>query len=101
MWPEEADALHASGRSLTELRTVGPFTAHFIAQWRRQMPDPPTPPPLREGFVTYAHARTVVDANPEWRAVARADHQMHTDETDGSSTIEEMAIAAASPRPRP
>jgi histidinol phosphatase-like PHP family hydrolase len=96
MWPEEADALQASGRSLTELRSVGPFTAHFIAQWLREMPDPPTPPPLREGFITYAHARTVVDANPEWRAVARADHQMHTDETDGSSTIEEMAEAAAS-----
>ncbi|MDQ2912428.1 MAG: PHP domain-containing protein, partial [Chloroflexota bacterium] len=61
----------------------------------REPPDPPTPPPLRDGFITYAHARTVVEAHPEWRAVARADHQMHSDETDGSSTIEEMAEAAA------
>jgi histidinol phosphatase-like PHP family hydrolase len=96
MWPDEAAALQESGRSLTELRSVGPFVAHFIAQWLRDMPDPPTPPPLRDGFITYAYARTVVDANPEWRAVARADHQMHTDETDGSSTIEEMAEAATS-----
>ena len=96
MWPEEATAVLESGRSLTELRSVGPFTAHFIAEWLRVSPDPPTPPPLRDGFITYAYARTVVDAHPEWRAVARADHQMHTDETDGSSTIEEMAEAAAS-----
>jgi DNA polymerase (family X) len=95
MWPEEAAAIQESGRSLTELRSVGPFTAHFIAESLRKPPDPPTPPPLRDGFITYAHARTVVDAHPEWRDVARADHQMHTDETDGSSTIEEMAEAAA------
>jgi DNA polymerase (family 10) len=95
MWPEEAAALVESGRSLTELRSVGPFTAHFIAGWLREPPDPPIPVPLRDGFITYARARTIVAAHPEWDAVARADHQMHTDETDGSSTIEEMAAAAA------
>jgi histidinol phosphatase-like PHP family hydrolase len=95
MWPEEAAAIRQSGRDLTELRSVGPFIGHFIAQWLREQPDPPTPPPLRDGFITYAYARSVVDAHPEWRAVARADHQMHTEETDGSSTIEEMAEAAA------
>src|SRR3989442_10152409 len=95
MWAEEAAAVQESGRSLTELRSVGPFTAHFIAQWLREPPDPPTSPQLRDGFITYAYARTVVDAHPEWRDVARADHQMHTDETDGSSTIEDMAEAAA------
>lgn len=95
MWPEEASAVQESGRGLTELRSVGPFTAHFIARWLREPPDPPKPPPMRDGFMTYAHARAVVEAHPEWRAVARADHQMHTDETDGASTIEEMAEAAA------
>jgi len=95
MWTEEAAAIQESGRGLTELRSVGPFTAHFISGWLRDAPDPPVPPPLRDGFITYAHARSVVDAHPEWRDVARADHQMHTDESDGSSTIEEMAAAAA------
>jgi histidinol phosphatase-like PHP family hydrolase len=95
MWPEEAAAMRDSGRSMTELRSVGPFTGHFISQWLHERPDPPKPPPLRDGFITYAHARSVVEAHPEWRAVARADHQMHTEETDGSSTIEEMAEAAA------
>jgi histidinol phosphatase-like PHP family hydrolase len=96
MWPEEAAAVQESGRSLTELRSIGPFTAHFIGAWLRDRSDPPAPPPLRDGFITYAHARSVVEAHPDWRAVARADHQMHTDETDGTSTIEEMAEAAAS-----
>jgi histidinol phosphatase-like PHP family hydrolase len=95
MWPEEASAVQESGRSLTELRSIGPFTAHFIAEWLRNSPDPPQPPPLRDGFISYAQARTVVAAHPEWHAVGRADHQMHTEETDGSSTIPEMAEAAA------
>jgi histidinol phosphatase-like PHP family hydrolase len=95
MWPEEATAVQQSDRSLTELHSVGPFTAHFIAEWLRAAPDPPVPPPLRNGFITYAQARTVLEAHPEWRDAARADHQMHTDETDGTSTIEEMAVAAA------
>src|SRR5437879_1648810 len=94
MWPEEASAVQESGRRLTELRSVGPFTAHFIAEWLRAAPEPPVPPPLRHGFITYAQARVVLEAHPEWREAARADHQMHTDETDGSSTIEEMAAAA-------
>src|SRR5438105_11404170 len=95
MWPEEASAVQESGRRLTELRSVGPFTAHFLAEWLRAAPDPPLPPPLRDGFITYAQARAVLEAHPEWREAARADHQMHTDETDGSSTIDEMAVAAA------
>ena len=94
MWPEEAAALRESGRSLTELRSVGAFTARFVSEWLRDPPDPPVPPPLRDGFITYAYARSVVAAHPEWQAATRADHQMHTDETDGSSTIEEMADAA-------
>jgi DNA polymerase (family 10) len=95
MWPDEAAELQESGRSLTELRSVGPFTAHFVSEWLRDPPDRPVPPPLRDGFITYAHARGVIAAHPEWSAVAHADHQMHTDETDGNSTIEEMAQAAA------
>ena len=95
MWPEEASALQASGGKLTELRSVGPFTARFISDWLRDRPDPPAPPPMRDGFITYAYARSVVAEHPDWHAARRADHQMHTDETDGSSTIEEMAEAAA------
>jgi len=74
---------------------IGPYTGHFITAWVRDPPDVPPPPPLRAGFLTYARARTVVAAHPEWHAAATADHQMHTDETDGSSPIPEMAERAA------
>src|SRR5512145_2384151 len=51
-WPEEASALLAQGRSLTELRWVGPWLAHFIRQWITEPPDIPTPPAIRRGFLT-------------------------------------------------
>ncbi|HKC90710.1 MAG TPA: hypothetical protein VKE23_05225 [Candidatus Limnocylindria bacterium] len=95
MWPEEASELVRAGRDLTELVAVGPFTATFIRSWLRDEPDVPAPPPLRSGFMTLAHAHAVVTAHPEWQSVLRADHQMHTEETDGSSSIDEMATAAA------
>lgn len=94
MWPEEAAFIQASGRGLTELGAIGPFTARLIARWLEDRPDVPAPPPIRDGFITYAYARQVVAAHPEWTPAAKADHQMHTDETDGSSTIDEMAEAA-------
>jgi len=93
MWPEEAADIEQSGRSLTELRAIGPFTASFIARWLKDRPDVPVPPPIRDGFITYAYAREVVAAHPEWAAAAKSDQQMHTDETDGSATIDEMAEA--------
>jgi DNA polymerase (family X) len=95
MWPEEASRLAEADRSLTELRAVGPFTASFISGWLRDRPEVPKPPPIRDGFLTFAYARAVVDAHPQWRAAALADHQMHTAETDGTSSIAEMAEAAA------
>jgi histidinol phosphatase-like PHP family hydrolase len=95
MWPEEASGLGDDRRSLTELRAVGPFTAGFISGWLRDRPEVPRPPPVRDGFLTFAYARTVVDAHPEWRQAALADHQMHTEETDGTSSIADMAEAAA------
>ena len=94
MWPEEAAAIQQAGRSLTELRAIGPFTASFMSRWLKDRPDVPAPPPLRDGFITCAYAREVIAAHPEWSGAAKADHQMHTDETDGSSTIDEMAEAA-------
>jgi len=95
MWPEEATQLVQADRSLTELTAVGPFTATFIRTWLRDEPDTPAPPPIRSGFMTLARARAVVAAHPGWRSALRADHQMHTEETDGSSSIDDMAVAAA------
>jgi histidinol phosphatase-like PHP family hydrolase len=95
MWPEEAAALVETERSLTELRAVGPFTASFIARWLRDRPEVAEPPPIRAGFLSYAAAREIVAAHPEWALALAVDHQMHSDETDGSAPLEEMAAAAA------
>jgi histidinol phosphatase-like PHP family hydrolase len=94
MWSDEAAAIQVAGRSLTELRSVGPFTASFISRWLKERPEVPAPPPIRDGFITYARARAVVAEHPEWLPASRADHQMHTEETDGTSSITEMAEAA-------
>ena len=93
MWPEEASALHAAGRSLSELRYVGPWLAHLIAEWVEAAPALPEPPPLRRGFATHAEARATLAHHPDWRV--RGDLQMHTLHSDGTASIAEMAAAGS------
>lgn len=95
MWPEEAATIAASGRSLTELVAVGPFVARQLHAWLDDPPAVPDPPPLRTGFRTYAEARRLVAAHPEWERGLRGDLQMHTTYTDGSGTIAEMVAGVA------
>lgn len=95
MWPVEAADLVAEGRSVTELVAVGPFVGRQIQEWLREAPVVPDPPPLRSGFLSYAYAREVVAAHPEWEHGLRGDLQMHTTYTDGGGTIDEMVAAAA------
>jgi len=90
-WPEEASAVAEEGRSLTELRGVGPWVARTLHGWLEDPPEVPEPPPERRGFLTVAEARAVVEANPEWRAGLRADLQVHTTYSDGKASLEEMA----------
>lgn len=94
-WPEEAEDLVAQGRSLTELRSVGPWVAKYLAAWLADPPALPDPPPLRSGFISYAAARRIVEAHPDWRDGLRGDLQMHTTYSDGSAPVETMADAAA------
>jgi histidinol phosphatase-like PHP family hydrolase len=94
VWPNEAAALVAQGRSLTDLVGVGPFIAHQIDGWLREPPPIPEPPPLRTGFISYAEARELIAEHPEWRTELRSDLQMHTTYSDGGATIEAMASAA-------
>ena len=65
------------------------------AEWLREPPAVPDPPPLRAGFLSYAQARTVVARYPEWQRGLQADLQMHTTHTDGAGTLEEMVEAVA------
>jgi histidinol phosphatase-like PHP family hydrolase len=90
-WPEEASVLVEEGRSLTELRSVGPWVARTIEEILADPPELPEPPAERRGFLTFAAARAVVDANPEGRSGFRADLQVHTTYSDGKATLEVMA----------
>jgi histidinol phosphatase-like PHP family hydrolase len=92
-WPEEAAAVVGDGRSLTELRGVGPWVARRIHGWLDDPPEPPEPPPLRRGFISVAEARAVLATRPELRL--RADLQMHTEWSDGSVPVREMVDASA------
>lgn len=94
-WPAEAAAAVADGRSLTELRGVGPWIARTLHGWLDDPPEVPEPPPARANFLTLADARDVLASHPEWRTSLRGDLQMHTTWSDGKATLEQMAGAAA------
>ena len=94
LWPEEATELLASGRSLTELHSVGPFVAHHVQSW---IENPPAREdlrdPLREDFLTLAEARKILSGDPSWQKRLRGDLHMHSDWSDGSGTVLQMAEA--------
>ena len=94
-WPEEAAVLAAERRSLTELRSVGPWVARILEGWLGDPPDPPEPPELRRGFLTLAEVWSTIAAHPDWAVGLRADLQMHTTYSDGKATLSEMVAASA------
>lgn len=93
MWPEEAAEVAASGRSLTELVGIGPSMARLIHRWIQSPPDA-KPPPVRREFLTLAQARRILAKQPRWGSQLKGDLQMHTQWSDGSGTVAEMAAAA-------
>lgn len=95
LWPELASDLVAAGHQLTELHGVGPFIAKQIQAWIEKPPrQKMKPPAIRRDFLTRADARVLLAANPEWSRRLRGDLQMHTNWSDGSATIRDMAEAA-------
>jgi histidinol phosphatase-like PHP family hydrolase len=95
LWPEEAADVVAAGRSLGELKGIGPFLSRHIEQWLERPPAKVLPPEIRRDFMTRAAANRVLSRAPEWKARLRGDLQMHTQWSDGSGTIDEMANAAS------
>ena len=96
-WEDEVASLaDTEGRSLTELRGVGPWLAKGITRWLEhpEEVEVPKPPPLREGFLTLAEVRSTLAADPAWRGELRADLQMHTTYSDGKASLREMVDAA-------
>jgi histidinol phosphatase-like PHP family hydrolase len=94
-WPEEASAVAAAGRPLTELRRVGPWLGRVLEELFADPPDEvPEPSALRRGFLTRSEARAVIAAHGGWAESIRADLQMHTTYSDGAASLREMAEAS-------
>ena len=99
LWPEEAEDIINSGRSLTELPGIGPYLNRQIVQWLEDPPDlDEAIPDIRRNFQTLAEAKTMRSRHPERFDEIRGDLQMHTAWSDGSGSIQEMAEAASSLR---
>jgi putative hydrolase len=94
-WNEEASDLSDAGRSLTELRAVGPWVAARIHGWLDAPPEVPEYDETRRGFLTMAEVRKVLDAEPGWEHTPHADLQVHTTDSDGGLPLPEMAAAAS------
>jgi histidinol phosphatase-like PHP family hydrolase len=95
LWPEEVAQVAAQDRSLTELRSIGPFIEKQIRGWLDKPPQSSkTIPEIRRDFISLAEARRLLALRPAWPKKLRGDLQMHTRWSDGSGTITEMADAA-------
>lgn len=97
LWPEEAADLLREGRSLTELHCVGPFVAEKIEGWIEHPPlSAGERDPLRREFLTLADARKILARDTTWLQRLRGDIHMHTNWSDGSGTVADMAAAGES-----
>jgi histidinol phosphatase-like PHP family hydrolase len=94
LWLESARDLFDEGRSLLELKSVGPFIAERLRGWLENSPAKVSPIPLRRDFFALADARALLATQPSWAEQLRGDLQMHTNWSDGSGTIAEMSAAA-------
>ena len=95
-WPLEAADLVAQNRSVTELRSVGPFIGKQIQNWIDKPPRrAKAVPTIRRDFISLAETRRLLATDSTWATNLRGDLQMHTRWSDGSGTITEMADAAA------
>jgi histidinol phosphatase-like PHP family hydrolase len=95
MWTEEAAVMVQEDRPLTELPGIGPSLNKIIRHWIDDLLDIPAPPEIRARFLTVTEARAALAKQPAWSAEVKGDLQMHTQWSDGSGSVEEMARAAA------
>ncbi|MCA1840524.1 MAG: PHP domain-containing protein, partial [Actinobacteria bacterium] len=94
LWPEQAESLVEEDRSLTELFGVGPYVASEMLPWFDNPPKDLESPTIRRDFLSFAHAKEILNSAPDWVRDNQADLQMHSVLSDGASTIEELASAA-------
>ena len=95
-WPVEAETLAADPEGkLTDLSSVGPWVARVIQGWIEDPPDDVEPESdLRLDFQTLSYAKEQVSGHPDWMEDLQGDLQMHSTYSDGSLSIQEMAMHA-------
>ena len=93
LWPDEAADLVATGRPLSELQGVGSNLSKLIAGWIKA-PPPGLPNVESLEFLTMSQAKQILAENPQWSRKLKGDLHMHTDWSDGSATVHEMARTA-------
>jgi histidinol phosphatase-like PHP family hydrolase len=90
-WPIEAFKLREQGRDLTELPSVGPYLQKLILGWFAKPPEIAKPPPERRHFLTLTAAEAILKKAKLGQY--NGDLQMHSQWSDGSATIRDMALA--------
>ncbi len=86
--------MFAQERSLTELPAIGPSLAKLMAGWLQDPPDPmPVPAENRRNFIALIEARQIIEESPDLRQKLIGDLQMHSEWSDGSGSIREIAEA--------
>ena len=92
-WPQEVGDLLESEGKLTDLDGVGPWVARLIQGWLDDEPEVGEPESeLRRDFQTLSLAKSRLDDDPALRDEINADLQMHTVYSDGSLSVQEMAM---------
>jgi putative hydrolase len=94
LWPVEAGELLAKKESLQQLARIGPHLARLIQRWCEAPPPLPELSPLRQNFLTTAQAKRILAKRPQWADQYHGDLQMHSNWSDGSGKIKDMADAA-------
>jgi histidinol phosphatase-like PHP family hydrolase len=94
LWPEEIPDLIRKKRRLTELHKLGPFLEKQIRNWLAHPPAEEPVPDLRQEFLTWTEAQRILGDHPKYRDGLQGDLQMHTEWSDGSAPVRDMAEAA-------
>lgn len=94
LWPEEISQIVSHDRPLTELPAIGPYLDKRIRGWIKKPRPPKVSLEIRSGFLTLTEAQAILATKPDWLRGIKGDLQMHSEWSDGSGSIREMADAA-------
>jgi len=78
---------------LTELPGIGPYLEKIVLRWLQRPPLVAAPHDIRQNFLTWTQAHSILEKASSWSQSVKGDLQMHSLWSDGSGSIQEMAEA--------